>query len=173
MKYFEIIIDYIGFFAPLILFLISLYLLLYKQFYLYYFLGGLVLNNIVNILLKLLIKEPRPNNEYKIIELAIKHGETIHFDKFGMPSGHLQNTFYILLYTLLVIGPTKFANLFILYFILAIICSYQRFITNKHTILQIIIGSIIGSIMGYITYLFANKHIKGEIKEKKDDDGPL
>ena len=173
MKYFETIIDYIGFFTPLILFLISLYLLFYKQLYLYYFLGGLVINNIANIILKLLIKEPRPNNEFKTIELAVKHGENIHFDKFGMPSGHLQNSFYILVYSLLVIGPTKFSNLFILYIILAIICGYQRFITNNHNILQLIIGSIIGSIIGYITYLFSNKHIKGEIKEKKDDDCSL
>lgn len=173
MKFFENIIDYIGFYTPLIIFLISLYLLFYKQLYLYYFLAGLVINNILNIILKLIIKEPRPNNEFKTIELAVKHGETIYFDKFGMPSGHLQNTLYILVYTLLVIGPTKFANLFILYFILAIICGYQRFITRKHTILQIIIGSVIGSIIGYITYLFANKHIKGELKEKKDDYGPL
>jgi dolichyldiphosphatase len=173
MKIFELIIDYIGFFTPLIMLLITLYLLFEKKVYLYYFLGGLLINNIINILLKILIKEPRPNNEFKVVELAVKHGEYVYFDKFGMPSGHLQNSLFILVYTLLVIGPTKFSNVFILYIILVFICGYQRFITHNHTILQIIIGSIIGSIIGYITFLFANNKIKGEIQEKKDDNGPL
>jgi dolichyldiphosphatase len=173
MNYLAILIDKIGFLTPVILFIITFYLLFKKQTYLYYFSAGLVINNILNIILKIIIKEPRPNSEFKNVELAVKNGENVYFDKFGMPSAHLQNSFYILIYTLLAIGPTKFANMFILYITLSVICAYQRFITHNHTILQLIVGSIVGSIIGYITYLFANNKIKGNLKEKQDDNGPL
>jgi dolichyldiphosphatase len=170
MNYLAILIDKLGFLTPIILFIISFYLLFTKQSYLYYFLGGLVINNILNIILKLLIKEPRPNSEFKNIELAVKNGDSIHFNKFGMPSGHLQNSLYILIYSLLSIGPS---NMFILYIILIVICAYQRFITYNHTILQLIFGSMVGSIIGYITYLFANTKIKGDLKEREDDNSPV
>jgi membrane-associated phospholipid phosphatase len=170
MNYFP---DFVGYIAPFIMAIISYFSLLGKSIYLNYFWGGLIANNIINIILKLLIKEPRPNNEFKKIELAVKHGEPVYFDKFGMPSAHLQNSLYIFTYTVFVLGPTNFANNSILYVILTILCGWQRYTSRSHTILQIIIGSIIGFIIGYIVYLLASLKVKGQIKEKDDDNGPL
>lgn len=164
------ILDFIGYIAPIIMALLSYYLLLGKTIYITYFWSGLVINNIINIILKLLIKEPRPNNEFKAIELAVKHGKPVYFDKFGMPSAHLQNSLYILAYTLFVIGMN---NWFILYIILAVICAYQRYMSRSHTLLQLAIGSVIGFIVAFITYFVANKRVKGQIKPKEDDNGPL
>uniref|UniRef100_A0A6C0IVK9 Phosphatidic acid phosphatase type 2/haloperoxidase domain-containing protein n=1 Tax=viral metagenome TaxID=1070528 RepID=A0A6C0IVK9_9ZZZZ len=167
------ILDYLGYIAPIIMAVISYYLFLGKPIYTNYFFAGLVANNIINIILKLLIKEPRPNNEFKKVELAVKHGEYVYFDKFGMPSAHLQNSLYILGYTLFVLGPTKFSNMIILYIMLVAICGYQRYTSKNHTILQIGIGSVIGFIVAIITYFFASKQVKGQIEEKQDDNGPL
>jgi large-conductance mechanosensitive channel len=60
-----------------------------------------------------------------------------------------------------------------IYLILSIICVFQRYIYNNHTILQLIIGFIIGSGFGIITYKIGRKIITGNITMKKDDYGPL
>ena len=63
--------DYIGLFAPIILFFLSLFLLRNNKKYLYFFFYGFILNNILNIILKVAIKEPRPSTKQKVIEIGI------------------------------------------------------------------------------------------------------
>jgi membrane-associated phospholipid phosphatase len=162
--------DYIGLYTPIILFIFTIFLLRNMTTYLYFFTCGYILNNILNIGLKLFIKEPRPSKDQKAIEIGIVNGARISFDKFGMPSGHAQNCGYCLLFTIMTINDT-FIN--IIYIIITIICLFQRYLYNNHTFLQLIIGFIIGIIFGYITYLSANKHITGDITIKQDDYGPI
>jgi membrane-associated phospholipid phosphatase len=161
-----LLIDGIGFFAPVILFVLSGLLLRHMSSYLTFYVVGTVLNNILNIILKLIIKEPRPSKDQKFIEIGVTNGAFISFDKFGMPSGHAQNCSFSLSFITLV-----FNNPFIttLYLIITLISIMQRYIYNNHTMLQLIIGFIIGLIAGYLTYLFGSKHIMGNIKTKKDD----
>ena len=158
--------DYIGLYAPLILFMLSLFFLRNMKTYLQFFVSGFILNNILNIILKLALKEPRPSKDQKAIEIGVVNGARIGFDKFGMPSGHAQNCGFALSFITLV-----FNNPFIttIYLIISLISIMQRYMYNNHTILQLIIGFIIGLIAGYITYLFGSKHIMGNIKTKKDD----
>ena len=162
--------DYLGALAPLILFLLSLFLLRHKTTYLRFFISGFILNNILNIILKLAIKEPRPDKDQKIIEMAVNNGNRISFDKFGMPSGHAQNTAYCLLFITMVLNNPFITGL---YLIFTIISLFQRYLYNNHSILQLIIGLIIGSIIGYLMYWICNKYITGNIKMKKDDHGPF
>lgn len=162
--------DYIGALAPLILLLLSLFLLRNKTTYLQFFVGGFILNNILNILLKLFIKEPRPDKDQKIIEIAVANGNRISFDKFGMPSGHAQNNAYCLMFLTLALNDPFITGL---YLIFTIISLFQRYLYNNHTILQLIVGFIIGTIIGYIFYWISNKYITGNIQMKKDDNGPL
>jgi len=162
--------DYIGLYAPIILFIITLFLLRNMTLYLKYFVGGVMLNNILNIILKSAIKEPRPTKDQKAIEIGVKNGARIGFDKFGMPSGHAQNCGYCLAFILMTLND-PFITAF--YTLISFISLFQRFLYNNHTILQLSIGLIIGCIFGYTTYYMANKSIMGNIKMRKDDDGPL
>ena len=162
----DLLTNYIGLYAPIILFFLSLFLLRNMTKYLSFFVVGFIFNNILNIVLKLLIKEPRPTTDQKAIEIGVVNGARIGFDKFGMPSGHAQNCGYCLVFIIMTLN-----NHFIttLYLLLSIISLFQRYLNNNHTILQLIIGLIVGTFFGCLTYNIANKYIMGNIKMKKDD----
>jgi len=162
--------DYIGIFAPVILFILTLFLLRNMPTYLQFYVAGNILNNILNIILKIIIKEPRPNDEQKAIEIGVVNGSRIGFDKFGMPSGHAQNCGYNLAFINLTLD-----NLFIttLYILITIVSLLQRYLYKNHTILQLVVGLLVGIGFGYLTYLVGNNYITGNIKTKKDDDAPL
>ena len=162
----DLLTNYIGLYAPIILFFLSLFLLRNITKYLSFFVVGFIFNNILNIVLKLLIKEPRPTTDQKAIEIGVVNGARISFDKFGMPSGHAQNCGYCLAFIIMTLN-----NHFIttLYLLLSVISLFQRYLNNNHTILQLIIGLIVGTFFGCLTYNIANKYIMGNIKMKKDD----
>lgn len=162
--------DYIGSLAPIILFVLSILLLRNMKTYLRFFVFGFILNNILNIILKLAIKEPRPTKDQKAIEIGVTNGARISFDKFGMPSGHAQNCGYCLAFITMTLNNPYITSL---YTIITFNSLFQRYSYNNHTILQLIIGIIIGTTFGYLIYTFANKNIIGNIKMKKDDNGPL
>ena len=162
--------DYIGLFAPVILFFLSLFLLRNNKKYLYFFFYGFILNNILNIILKVAIKEPRPTDEQKVIAIGIANEARISFDKFGMPSGHAQNCAYCLAFITMVLNDPFITAI---YTILTFNTLFQRYLYNNHTILQLVVGTFIGLFVGYIIYTIANKNIMGNIKMKKDDYAPL
>ena len=166
----RLFIDYIGLYAPIILFILSLFLLRNMTRYLKFFVSGFILNNILNIMLKLFIKEPRPSNDQKAIEIAVTNDIRVGFDKFGMPSGHAQNAGYCLLFIIMTINHHFIITIYI---IITIISLLQRYLYNNHSILQLVIGFLIGSGFGYLTYLTGHKYIMGNITMKKDDYGPL
>jgi membrane-associated phospholipid phosphatase len=159
--------DNIGIFAPLILFLLSILLLRNKQTYLKAFVIGFILNNIINAILKLLIKAPRPSKDQRALEIGIANGERIAFDKYGMPSGHAQNAGFALVYISLIFNSPFITGF---YLIISFISMYQRYLYNNHTILQLIIGFLIGAGLGYICYFITNRFIMGNLKTKKDDE---
>ena len=162
----RLLIDYIGLYAPIILFCLSIFLLRNMRKYLSFFVVGFIFNNILNIVLKLLIKEPRPTTDQKAIEIGIVNGARIGFDKFGMPSGHAQNCGYCLAFIIMTLNNPFITTL---YLSISTISLLQRYLYNNHTILQLIIGFIIGTLFAYLTYNIANKYIMGNIKMKKDD----
>ena len=45
-----------------------------------------------------MIKEPRPANDEKSLELMVANVKRIGYDKYGMPSGHSQNCIFSLVY---------------------------------------------------------------------------
>ena len=162
----HLLINYIGLYAPIILFILSIFFLRNMYKYLYFFVIGFIFNNILNIVLKLLIKEPRPSIDQKAIEIGIVNGARIGFDKFGMPSGHAQNCGYCLVFIIMTLNNPFITTL---YLSISTISLFQRYLYNNHTILQLIIGLIIGTLFGYLTYNVGNKYIMGNIKMKKDD----
>jgi membrane-associated phospholipid phosphatase len=160
----------IGFYAPFILFILSIFLLRHLTTYLYFFGAGFILNTILNIILKLIIKEPRPLKDKKAIEIGVTNGVHIGFDKFGMPSGHAQNCAFCLTFITMVLN-----NPFItcMYLLITGITLFERFKYNHHSILQLIIGTLIGIVFGYISYIIANNYITGNINMKEDENGPI
>lgn len=165
-----ILMDYIGLYAPVILFALTLFLLRNLTTYLWVFVVGFILNNLLNIILKLAIKEPRPTKDQKAIEIGVVNGARIGFDKFGMPSGHAQNCGYCLSFITTVVNEPIVTGI---YSLITAISLFQRHVYKNHTLLQLIIGLVIGLGIGYIMYNLGNKYITGNIRMKKDDDGPL
>jgi membrane-associated phospholipid phosphatase len=165
-----LLIDYIGLFAPVILFILTLFLLRNMYNYLQFFVIGFILNNILNIILKISIKEARPNDQQRNIEIGIVNGAYISFDKFGMPSGHAQNCGFCLSFITLVLNDIFITTL---YASISTISLFQRYLHKMHSILQLATGLFLGIVFGYLTYLFGNQYIIGNIKMKKDDNAPL
>ena len=141
----------IGEYGPFLLFISSL-LLINKNILILYYIGGFIINLLINLVLKNIIKESRPTNKYeKQFSNRIK---SINSDKYGMPSGHAQLSFYSLIFI-----SKSFNNNYITLFYLLICLNtlYQRVIKGYHSINQVIVGSIIGLVMGYITYHLSQK----------------
>ena len=164
------LIDYVGVHAPIILFLITLLLLRNKRRYLHFFVYGFILNNILNVILKLAIKEPRPSKDQKAIEIGIVNGARVGFDNFGMPSGHAQNCGYNLIFITMVLNDPFITTIYLL---ISLISLFQRYLYNNHTILQLIVGLIVGGCFGFLTYIVSTRYIVGNVKMKKDDNAPL
>lgn len=161
--------DYIGIYAPAILFMSSIFLLQNRINYLKIYILGLVLNSIINIILKNIIKEPRPYKNSRILEIAITNKEIVNLDKFGMPSGHAQNCGFNLAFITLVLNNSFITGL---YLIITFLTLCQRYKNSNHTILQLIVGLIIGIGFGYLCYDVGNKWIKGNLKMKPDENAP-
>lgn len=170
------LLDNIGIYAPIIFFVISVYLLSTKSTYLLFYIIGVCLNNFLNILLKFIIKQPRPKQDNKSLEILIHKDPATdkqvrqYWDIYGMPSGHAQNFGYSLLYIFLVF---KDPIITILYLVIGGISLWQRYIYKNHTILQLLVGFLIGCIFGYLVYLDCTNKIKGQLEKKPDDNAPI
>jgi len=166
----------LGGYGPIILVFLSWYLLFDHRNLFFYFNVGLFANSVLNIILKGIIQQPRPMFDSKKIKLMASHAKDfffqngIPFDIYGMPSGHAQTAFFITLFLYL---SLKHRNLLYLCILFSLLICYQRVTFGYHSILQVIVGSIIGSFIGYIFYQLAREKIKGRIRERKDDNGPI
>jgi membrane-associated phospholipid phosphatase len=160
----------VGYLAPTIMLVVTLWLLRNKMNYLKFFFYGYIINIVVNSLLKWFLKEPRPVNDWKILQLGITHTKRIGFDKYGMPSGHAQHCGFMLAFiTLVCESPLVTGS----YSILSFICLYQRYLYQNHTLLQIVVGFGVGLGVGFLFYELAAKKLIGNIKRRPDDNAPL
>ncbi len=150
----EKILDIIGYFAPYILFVFSIVLLWKRN---QYFTGYIVfyfLNIIVNKILKVIIREPRPTGGKSI--LSFEDGIYEGIEKYGMPSGHLQSCFYSLTYLYLV---KESPSWLLLETFIASASFYQRWSYNRHTVEQLSVGSLVGIFMGWFSYFMVHKYL--------------
>lgn len=165
-----------GSFGPLILIFISMYLLWNKHNLFFYYTVGIFIDNIINLILKGLFLQPRPSIDKKDFDLALKHGKRFIFkdgmpyDMFGMPSGHSQSSFFS---TVFVYLSLKKNNIAYIYLTISLLTMLQRVVYNHHSVLQVCVGATIGSITGYSFYSIANEKVKGQVREKPDDFGPI
>lgn len=166
----------LGGYGPIILILLSWYLLWDNKNLFFYYTVGIFSNAVLNIVFKGMIQEPRPMFDSKKLSLLKLHQKEylfqngIPFDMYGMPSGHAQTAFFSTIFIYLCL---KQNNWLYVYLILTLIICYQRVKYDYHYISQVIVGSIIGSAFGYFVYNLAREKIKGRIREKPDDFGPI
>lgn len=160
------IFDTIGIIAPFILFTLSAFFLRNYKSHLAFYIIGFFLNIVLNSILKILIKEPRPKDDKQFIEIFSRNGVRFAPDSYGMPSGHAQTCGFSLIYLALVLNNP---NITMFYAIITFISLIQRYTHNNHTILQLIVGLLIGMVVGYLFYFLSKKYIFGKLSHKKDD----
>ena len=97
-----------------------------------------ILNELLNVIFKGIIKEPRPKKQLKF------NGKTSGY--YGMPSGHAQSVTYNA-----VIFCYQINNIYayIFSFIVCMVTFYQRYKYRRHTLSQIFLGGFTGLLFGY------------------------
>lgn len=176
LHYIIIFLDYIGIYGPLILFLISVFFLWNKSNYLTYYVYGFILNGLLTLFLKGIFKQPRPSEDPKLFNLAIKESKRFKFidgyphDIFGMPSGHSSSVIFSTMFIFCVFKNNRFLLLYLLFSMITMI---QRTTSNNHTFIQVVAGAIVGAIFSYLIFYMARQKIMGSLLLKKDDDGPI
>jgi membrane-associated phospholipid phosphatase len=168
--------DEIGSNGPGILIFLSLFLLRNHENLFFYYIVGTLIDSILNIILKGFIQQPRPSFNSKEFDLALKNNKRfifkdgIPYDIFGMPSGHSSSVIFSTFFVYFALRKT---NWLYLYLFISFITMSQRVIYKHHTITQVFVGVFVGVLTAYLFYQLAEKKIKGRIREKKDDYGPI
>jgi membrane-associated phospholipid phosphatase len=181
-------IDFMGNYGPLFMIIMALWVLNAAglQTYVYYFIVGLILNTLLNIILKGIIQQPRPGDmdhpgafQKRVSNiLATRHG--LPFNLFGMPSGHAQAVFYVwsfLWATLIMgtgLGPAKGLNgpgwlIKWSIVLIGIIVLIQRVEWEHHTWLQVTVGCIVGGLIGVGAWKLGRQKTKGLSSQRQDD----
>ena len=175
MEILSTIFDRFGQYGPIILIIYSCYLLWDKSNLFFYYVVGIFINAILNLIIKGIIQEPRPSEDLKTFELSLKNGNRFLFkdgiphDIFGMPSGHTQSSLFS---TIFIFLSLKNLNILRIYLLISFIIMAQRVAFNYHTINQVIVGAIVGGLFGYSMFYMAQNKLMGVIREKIDDYGP-
>lgn len=166
MKFIHTILSYTGISAPILLFVVSYFILWKKPYSFLFYVVGFMINSVLNLTLKGIIQQPRPDQDKKTIEIALYNGKRFGPDIFGMPSGHAQMVAYSLVYIFL---ATHSFFWLVIYGIITIICLIQRYTSKSHTMEQIIVGSGIGGAFGAFVFMLSKKYLKGTLSFKPDD----
>ena len=176
MNYISTIFTNCGRFGPFILIVLTSYLLWNKSNLFFYYQIGIVISAILNLVLKGILKYPRPSEDLKEFNLAIKNGHRfifkngIPYDIFGMPSGHSMSAMFTVTYIFLTLKNLKISLVFLF---VALLTMTERIVDNHHTFMQVVVGGLTGILYAYLFYYFAQQSLTGKIKAKPDDNGPL
>ena len=170
------IFNQLGRFGTVILNIISVYLLWDKETLLFYYVIGVCLDLVLNVILKGIIQMPRPSVNIRTFNLALSRGRRVLFkdgmlyDIFGMPSGHAQSALFSTIFIYCALKKMKFLYG---YLIMSCIVMFHRVYFNHHSFLQVLVGAIVGSVMAFFVYYLARQKIKGRITAKMDDYAPV
>lgn len=175
------IFDNVGKYGPGLIFFIAIYLLYSKQILLITYIIGYVLNLILNFGLKGIFRMPRPNENMKKFDAAIRLNKHIELNRFGMPSGHAQTMIYSLVFISFALLSTKNKekglnmnqNWIALMIVLSILTLAQRVHFNMHSLEQILVGSIIGALIGYGFFYYSQVRSRGSLAHKPEQNAPI
>jgi len=137
------IIDAIGYYGPVILFAMTFYCFLERSPYLFVFIMGSIVNSLLNKALKSTFREPRPRGQIPFLD----DDHLIGIEQYGLPSGHAQSCFFSLAFLFFANGPPAF--LYTMSF-LCFLTLYQRWKYRRHSIKQLVVGSLIGIFFAYV-----------------------
>ena len=73
------VLDFIGEFGPVILFVITMFLLRFKTNLLVYYCVGMLLKAIINALLKVIIQQPRPIEDPQLFNSILQYNRSHRF----------------------------------------------------------------------------------------------
>lgn len=154
----NIVLYNIAEYSHFILIVISLFLLWNNNSLLYYYVIGVSLNELINILLKIVIKQDRPKND-KSNDDKFKDDKnkllSSNIQRYGMPSGHAQSVSFSTMFIYLSLHNIYLTSIFI---IISFIAIFQRVYLNFHTLKQVIVGMLVGSFLSYLFYKLALKN---------------
>jgi len=138
----DFILSVIGYWGPTILLfstIIGLYI--FNSSIIKYYCIFQTLNSMLNSIIKLIIKQPRPKNQKHIYNFEKKSKlKVMSGQEYGMPSGHAQSSLYS------VMTNYYFTNCYFTFFSILVSCItlYQRYKYRNHTKEQLLMGSLTG-----------------------------
>jgi len=142
-------LDTIGFYGPLIIACCVIIVLIKRPAYIAVYILFFWLNNELNKLLKMWVREERPSNPIPFSSLEKYTGEQF----YGMPSGHAQSVGFSFVFLSLLEGYYSWW-LYIITAIMGLTC-IQRWKYRRHTVEQIIVGLFFGGMFAWIVlYVF-------------------
>lgn len=167
--------------GPFILWISSLLLLRNKSNYFIFYMFGYLFNILLNQVLKIFIKQPRPSVDSKTFEIAMNqmkkvrnYTNLISYDAvLGMPSGHAQGVFYSTTFIFLVFFTSSNKNKSYLilgfYILIVFITISQRIYYRFHSLNQILVGGLVGTLFAYLVYFMSNSQKKGIMKGRTEE----
>lgn len=162
------LVDYMGFFGPVILFISSIGLYWTKPTIRFWYIIGSVVNNIINHIVKIMVAQPRPSEDVNIFNAKKTHTyERLGAQQYGMPSGHAQMCAFSTVYLFLSLSLEN-TYIVLLFLIMSIGTMIQRVKYKNHTSTQVIVGFIVGSATAVCFYHIMQHSIKENIQEKSD-----
>ena len=154
-------LDTVGFLGPFILFGIGVWQLWGNNGFWCAYLVVFVTNSIINKIVKVIVKQPRPNDGESIMNENYTGTE-----QYGMPSAHAQSVFSSLTFLYLVkespawlIGELFIAGLTI----------YQRWKYRRHTMEQLGVGAVLGMIVAYGGYFMTKQYLQENTLIKNEE----
>jgi len=181
------LINIVGNYGPILLIIVALWILYFiegNRTYTYYFIVGIIINTILNLILKGAIQQPRPDDmahpgafQKRVRNiLSTRHG--LPFNLFGMPSGHAQAVMYVLTFLWAAVWRWKNSGWLLkgVLLLIGVIVMAQRVEWGHHTIFQVVVGTIVGCIIGLWAYWMGGGKLQSGGKgglSKRPDDGAI
>jgi membrane-associated phospholipid phosphatase len=157
----------IGRYGPVILFFSSLVALAGKEMTRRIYIAGFIVNILLNSVLKILIKQKRPNKDKSdsllsslmdtAPEAEKEKVKSVH--RYGMPSGHAQTIAYSLGFVALTVNNLYVISAFLL---LTVTTCIQRVLWNRHYVDQVVVGCATGIAMAYLAVKIKTKLMEHE-----------
>jgi membrane-associated phospholipid phosphatase len=111
-------------------------------------------SHLLNVFIKNTIKAPRPDSaqdpQFANLKPNLSNYLTIH-KHYGMPSGHAQAMFSLLIFIALYFQKPWLTGVALLQTLLTL---WQRYETHRHSLKQLLAGSLLGSLVGFIFFKF-------------------
>tara|TARA_Y100001970_G_scaffold288329_1_gene415311 strand:- start:1455 stop:2438 length:984 start_codon:yes stop_codon:yes gene_type:complete len=141
------------------------------------FSAGAILNVVINIILKIMIKQSRPavSEDFNRFCDTFPSEDIPKSIDYGMPSGHGQSVGFLLGFMMMKMyndGTFDVVPIVTLVTILSIVC-WSRVNKKCHTIMQVSIGAIIGTLFGVGYYKLISKFYEKFNKNNENNGGGL